>query len=73
MTERVYDAERVYDIGINAPEGKIPKSLKIQEMVRGRPTGTITLYKLDRIEQSEHEGFKKVVYRLEKVLHKIES
>ena len=64
------DMEKVYDIGINVPKGKIPKSLKIREKIDGTLTGRTILYELDRTEPSEHEGSKRVVYKLEKVVHK---
>lgn len=60
-----HDAERAYDISISVPDGEIPKSLEIYEKIDGELTGSVILYALDRIELSEYEGFKKVVYRIE--------
>lgn len=65
-----HDAERAYDILSSVPDREIPKSFEIEEKIHGELTGSVILYALDGTEPSEHEGFKKVVYRIEKVSHK---
>ena len=71
-----HDAEKAYDILTSVPDSEIPKSLRIQlrpskeERIQGDLTGSVVLYAFDRIEPSEHEGCKKVVYRFEKASHK---